>query len=424
MSPSRRQFLSLAALGLSTTAGCTGRTPSRTQTETTRETTRTTITETTTNEPPGDGRDALSWSYEIGHDIQYAPAVTDDALFVPSNYLYALSPDGSEQWVFETDARVEFSPRVRDAVYLARPEPRAIEFDGTERWTQSLDAPGIPYPLALTSETFYVGTLGHMGSPDGFTLVALDTTAGEERWRAEIGARSRAIVGESAIYVSSPGRVRAFDRDSGTERWSTRLSNTSLVTFAGLSEGRFVTGGDNLVALSEADGSEQWRFSDDRDYDDEAETITGVQLVGDTVFVATYDDVSALSVSDGSKRWSVGPYSEKTSVFAADDGTVYVGSSDVIALDADSGAEQWRWSSDEQVWSISMRQNVLYPQGQSWLAKLDTDGTERWQFDFGVQISDVATSGVGAFVGTRLLDDSRETTGQGTRPGTLYAFHE
>lgn len=420
MPSSRRRFLSLAALGLGTTAGCAEKGPSRPQTETHR-TTRSTTAKTTTN-PPESGRDALSWTYETGHDIQYAPAVTEDAVFVPSNHLYALNPDGTERWVFETERRVTFTPRVGDAVYLARPKLRAIEFDGTERWTRSLDTSGTPYPLALTPETFYVGTIGHVGSSSGFTVVALDTTTGAERWRAEIGARSRVALGKRTIYVASPNRVRAFDRGSGTERWTTDLPGLTLVTFAGLAEGRFVVGGDDLVALDEADGTERWRFSDDRDYDDEAETVTGARLHGDTVYVAAYDDVSALRAADGSKKWSAGPVGDDVAVFTADDDTVLVGGDGVSTLDASTGTERWNWKADASVWSSATTDGRTYSRGETWLAALDSDGTEQWYVDFDVQLSPMAVSSSGAFVGTRVLGESQSTSEERFAPGVLYAF--
>lgn len=69
-------------------------------------------------------------------------------------------------------------------------------------------------------------------------------------------------------------------------------------------------------------------------------------VVGDTVYhSAQSGQLRALDVDDGSERWRV---EDTTSYPLVRDGTLYVGTREgLLVLDAETGAEHWRWEPDE-----------------------------------------------------------------------------
>ncbi|MGB4714544.1 MAG: PQQ-binding-like beta-propeller repeat protein, partial [Defluviitoga tunisiensis] len=58
---------------------------------------------------------SLKWKYETGSGIESSPAIgSDGTIYVGSldNYLYAINPDGSLKWKYETDDWIDSSPAI------------------------------------------------------------------------------------------------------------------------------------------------------------------------------------------------------------------------------------------------------------------------------------------------------------------------
>jgi outer membrane protein assembly factor BamB len=270
--------------------------------------------------------------------------------------------------------------------------------DGSERWRTELQSVGGGF--AGCAPTLYRGSLyvGHAGRE---YFYALDARTGDIRWTADdLGGsvNSPANADEGTVVFTTGDTVYAVD-ETGTQQWALgedarptetpdagesgagpffpatppihdgtvflgeviddRTLACSLATgdrqwtvTPGIREA-CVGGGrllgrskDVLVALSPADGSEQWRR--------EVAGFGGVAATSDLVVTATGTGVVlGLDTADGTVRWryATGDRLGLDHNPALADGTVYVttetdpreddGVGRLIALDADDGTERW-----------------------------------------------------------------------------------
>jgi len=123
--------------------------------------------------------------------------------------------------------------------------------------------------------------------------------------------------------------------------------------------------------------------------------VSGVPIVGESVYVADAGGVRALDPDDGTRRWGL-PTGEGSTVGArpspdaAVDGTLYLADRSrdggVCALDAADGAERWRVDADVPVSALTAHRGTVYAAGAGRLYAFDAaDGTERWRVDADVR---------------------------------------
>lgn len=328
---------------------------------------------------PDDAPDALRWAYETTGDVRQPPAVTDDAVYVPNGRLFALNHDGTKRWSVGT-ADGAFGPSVADAVYFTdiraswgrRDDAvRAVEFDGSERWT--FEPGGDLVLLGVADGLAYVNTMSDYSAAEGFTLYALSAETGEKEWEAEVGAPSEIHLRGDAVFVASDGAIRAFGID-GTKRWERRADVESI---AGIRDGALVADGTSSVtAFDIIDGSERWAFTD------EDVVVTDAVVSGDVAYVAEYGSISAFGLEDGEHRWRSAEHdAQHYYVAGVADGAVYTsGGKGVVAVDAATGADRWTWSDGASAIYAERWNDALYVSGASRLAAIGTDGEERWRF--------------------------------------------
>lgn len=400
MTPSRRSFLRWSGVALVGGAGCLdsfGTPGSRAAL-------------------PDDAPDALRWAYKTPGEVRGQPAVTEDAVYVPSNRLFALNHDGTKRWSVETADRVTGSPAVADAVYFEDRTPhgsrgdavRAVEFDGSDRWTFEPDRSG--RLLGVADGLAYVEARTDFPKAE---LYAVNAETGDPEWTATVGVHSEMAVRGDSAYVVSDRVARAFATDDGTERWEwtpdpDSRADASNGTLAGVRDGTVVVaGGSSVVALDAADGSERWAVAD------EGVTFEDAILHDDAAFVAHHDAVSAFGFGDGTRRWRSAKQESKHSFVAGvADGTVYTsGRSGAAAVDADAGETRWMWADGDDASDAEIWEDALYVTGDSRIAAIGTDGEERWRFrmrNADSSLSRQNVSDLGGYVGSR--------------DGTVYAF--
>lgn len=395
MPPSRRSILRLGVPALAGTAGCLGA-----------------FAPAGAKIPGPDGApDALRWAYETAGDVRHPPAVTDDAVYVPSGQLFALGHDGTKRWSVETADGVTDTPEVADCVYFVDRRAswgrrddavRAVEFDGSERWT--FEPGGSVDLLGVAGDRAYVNTTSDYSAPEGFKLYAVNVDTGDREWTAEVGAPSEIAIRGDSVYVVSDRAVRAFATD-GHKRWERRVDADSL---AGVRRGTVVAGGlSSVTALDADDGSDRWTVSD------EDGAVTDTVVRGDTVYVAEYDTVSALDFDGGDRRWRSAIHDGKHYYLGAvTDETVYTsGGEGAAAVNAEDGTERWTWADGNSAIYAEKYDDTVYVSGDQRVAAVGTDGEERWRFrahgDDAVLFRP-SVSGAGGYVGS---DD-----------GIVYAF--
>ena len=210
-------------------------------------------------------------------------------------YVYALNPNGTRKWTYQAGDYIWTAPAVATdgTVYIKSDDGQlyALNPDGTLKWKAAV--PGDTY----TSPTIAPDGTIYLGSGDN-ALYAINTD-GTPKWRVDLGAAifaSPAIGAEGTLYLGNyEGRFLAL-RPDGTEKW------------------RFETG----APLSSSAALDARGF----------------------VYFGSYDTkLYALNATTGVKQWefATGDIIRGTCPVVADDGAIYIGSSDglVYALEPD-----------------------------------------------------------------------------------------
>ncbi len=343
---------------------------------------------------PGGGVDGfagVTWRFQTSGAVRSSPTVADDVLFVGSTdgRLYALDATrGEELWHFEGDSPVVSTAAVAgDLVFYGDRAGilRALHrTDGTLRWRLST---GVDMPLPWGNEgwDYYTSSPAVLegivlfGSRDGH-LYAVEAETGSELWRYPTDGQiwSSPAVADGTVFVgSADGSLHAVDLASGEPRW------------------RYDTEGRSHVSAE---------FGFDR------RTIQSSPSVADgRVFFGSRDGhVYAVESQTGSLAWR---FDQEVSWCvtspAVDGGVVYAGSSDgnfAQALDAQSGEELWRASTEFRVFASPALsgETVVVADHAGVLFALDRrTGAERWRFRAGraIQSSPVVANGT-VYVGS------------------------
>jgi outer membrane protein assembly factor BamB len=215
---------------------------------------------------------------------------------------------------------------------------------GQEVWRAETGSPVISSP-AVVENTVFVGSFGR--------VVALDATNGASLWQFPAGSPT---VAGGVVYVgSSDGNLYALDAKSGEPAQRGPFPTGSpVLSSPAVHAGVVYVGGFGLVyALRAEDLSELGRFVVDGPVD------TSPTVLNDKVYVVTskgrayaFDIVSADQETGASSStrpvWDtqIGGQVFSSPAVAAVNGQNYVfigcGDSNLYALNADAGAEEWR----------------------------------------------------------------------------------
>ncbi|KAA9398039.1 hypothetical protein Har1130_05780 [Haloarcula sp. CBA1130] len=181
----------------------------------------------------------------------------------------AVAGDG-RSWTTTVPGPVSSIAAADDRVYVGteRGTLRAFDTaDGTERWSKSLAVP--VEPSESESPTLGAGADGlavDWGTGDEYRL-SVYTPAGASRWSHPLqrSLNGRPHVHGETVYVRSE-HLRAFDRVSGSRRWVNEEISIpdGPLRFSASGEIIYVPERHALLAVSTADGEEQWRFGDQR----------------------------------------------------------------------------------------------------------------------------------------------------------------
>jgi eukaryotic-like serine/threonine-protein kinase len=244
----------------------------------------------------------------------------------------------------------------------------------------------------VVDDTVYFGTTHGDNS-----VYALDSTDGSQQWRFATGGyvSSTPAVADGTVYVGSQDdHMYALDAGTGTEQWRFEADGR-IFSSPAVADGTVYIGsgwGDFAVyALDAADGTVQWRFETG------GEVGSSPAVVDGTVYVGSDDGyMYALDATDGTEEWTteIGDFETRGihSTPAVVDGTVYFGGGwdfSVYALDAATGAVQWRFEADGPVNSSpAVADGTVYIGSREWddpggyLYALDAaTGDEQWTFE-------------------------------------------
>jgi outer membrane protein assembly factor BamB len=331
------------------------------------------------------------WKFTTGGEIWSSPVIHAGSILLGSDdgNIYSVNrATGEQDWKFATDGRVRSRGAICGGEALFAGDDGnlyALEAgSGAEMWrfdlgsaeiSRRLPATDPPYDYDyLASSPVCSGGTVYTGSADGH-LYAVDAATGTMRWRFKTGGKVRAtpLVHQGHVYTGSwDQQVYALDADSGEEIW------------------KFDTGG--IVQASPAYGA-------------------GKIFIG-----SRSPKVFALDAGTGTPIWEYvhedGSWVESSAVFA--DGTIYIGSSDALALqslDPATGVERWRFETGGWSWSTplvngdtvyigAISASPYYFEGVTLKRSLHAvdrrTGVKKWSIDTGELSGSYITGGVHA----------------------------
>lgn len=209
--------------------------------------------------------------YDVWKGILSTPAISEDGtIYITSlsNFLFALSPDGTEKWKFpmKTSISTWSSPAigVDGTIYVGSARSGsggkiyAINPEGKEKWSFQAKSDVFPTPAIGEDGTIYIGS----GSVGDFYAIKPD---GNLKWMFNTGKHietSAAIGADGTIYVGSwNNKFYAFTPD-GRKKWEFLTKGEGLVASPAIGKDGtiYLSANDkNLYALN-PDGTEKWRL--------------------------------------------------------------------------------------------------------------------------------------------------------------------
>lgn len=246
---------------------------------------------------------------------------------------------------------------------------------GEARWAHVVEGAGFGVP-ALDGETVYVGT--------GLdTVLALDATTGDVRWRYDAGGRETYGGGAWLPPTGVGGRVVVG------------VSHSTDPNADPAESGDFV---HRVVALNDADGTETWATDVDAMARTSPVVVDGVDGEGDVAVVGTDPGtIYGVALDDGERLWTTsvggrpaadpvvyGTGAERVVSVLDDEGALH-------ALDPATGDRRDRSAVVSGGEALVRREETLYVGGRDGdVVARSLDGSERWRDESSVRVADVA----------------------------------
>lgn len=302
-----------------------------------------------------------------------------------------------------TDSLVFFLGRTHEVSALSKGS-------GTLRWTVKLT---VNRQFTVGFGGFAVGNLVVVGDQDLFALKMQD---GAVVWRfaptdgVDVGRDIPVRWNDLALTGSSNGRVYGVDLATGTQRWVTRLGDSTRVgtwvsevaggtLFVGFTDFEIMPNHEpqgGVAALDAATGAVRWITMHPHHADPTGPTGTTDPVAAGSVVVAESRDgpLYAYDRLTGAQRWKAAPMPvlgnpppaliRDIRPLATCDNRVYAGSQSkfVVALDPETGNELWRtdpssWGSAAWVW-CGDHTVLVFRSGGQLEAYDDATGRHRW----------------------------------------------
>lgn len=300
-----------------------------------------------------------SWTFATSGEVWSSPTVKDGVVYFGSDdhFLYAVDVATHQlKWKFETGDLVRSRPAIAEGtVYFTSDDNSlyAVEAQtGRETWRFDMGKallPRAPIPEgwdymqsspAVAEGVVYVGA----ANPNFY---AVDAGTGQEKWRFEAGlyVRSSPAVVNGVVYFGDwRGKVFALDAQTGQEKWNFDTGRP-VVPSPTVVDGVVYVGSKSpcVYALDAQSGQKRWCFS----YPSEIAWVESSAAVANgTVYVGSSDwmRLNALDAVTGQLKWYFSTKGDPWCSPAVAEGVVYIGATGgyFYAVDAETGRELWR----------------------------------------------------------------------------------
>ena len=300
------------------------------------------------------GEPVYSKEWDVRKGITCSPAIDKNGTiyFVSmSNYLFALNPDGTEKWRYQVHDFVNtwLAPAIGNdgTIYVgsenyppgktAKQEIGgnfyAINPDGSLKWKYESDAAGFGNYAAIGKDgTIYAAGGDFEQEIQTFaSKVFAFNQDGIVKWKFKADAvieGSPTIADDGTIYIGTKnGKFHALNPD-GTQKWVFQAGGGVSITAAIASDGTILFGSWNGIFYAlDKDGKEKWRFQTPEGFEALSSSPT-IGADGTIYFGHTQNGFYALN-SDGTQKWHISnPNDVISSPAIGKDGTVYVGAWD------------------------------------------------------------------------------------------------
>ena len=336
-----------------------------------------------------DNGGGIKWIFIKSGGFESSPVIAQDGTIYFGQFinLYALNPDGTEKWNYSTTDLIDCTPAIAPdgTIYIGSTDDHlyAVNPDGTLKWT--FDAGGNIRSSPIVGED---GTI-YFGTTYGYRFYAI-LPNGTEKWHYDTTYRifqSPAISHDNTtVYISCHDTyLYALDTKFGTLKWKYKMGDWPGSPSVGADKTIYIPSWDNNLYALYQNGTLKWKCQ----------------------------------VVDGSGQTPT----------IANDGTIYIGSWDMYAINPD-GTVKWTYALEDGYFvsspaAIASEETIYFgahdvDNTYAYLYALNPDGILRWRKTLGNSFMFVAPAI--AQDGTVYAGCNHDQDGHGY--GYLYAFGE
>lgn len=285
----------------------------------------------------------LSGDFATGHYFS-TPIIAGGTLivtaFVGNSYFFAIDAATGKQLVTLQFERNEISPPalLGRVVYFGTQTGKVFAYDLTRKgpiWFYEAKGSSFAYSEPAIDD----GVVYICGSESGLFAFAADT--GELKWsfKSDKPLYRPAIKGDDVVVVSVNGLI-AFDKKTGTKKWEAKFGRQYI----------------------------------------------GPLILGDKVFVGHVEgEIRAHALQDGSLKWKSKKDGGARTALAVFESVVIYGEQygNVVALDAETGAEKWRFKTKKPCGDPTIAGGTLYVtcKDQRLYALNPLTGESKWELE-------------------------------------------
>ncbi len=270
-----------------------------------------------------------------------------------------------------SDGIIFFTLYVNDAYFYA-----VDANTGKKLLTLKFDDNRFSAPAALGQVAFFGTSTGN--------VYAYDMSTRNMKWAYEgqgSFSYSSPVIDEGVVYVSGEkDGIVALSADTGVAKW--KIKANQVLYQPAIQGDDLVVRGINgvLLSLNKRTGTKNWETKLGRNFGATA-------ILDDTVFVIhDKGEIRAYSLADGTLRWkSNKDGGTRTGLALFNDTVMYGGEyGDIVALDAHSAAEKWKFKTKKPCLAPIVAGETVYTScGDHHLYAIDPQtGQLKWKFDW------------------------------------------